>query len=240
MESCGLIIEGGYIPCDNLSADPCNGFEIDPRIFAEVEDKIDFLVHSHPGGPPFPTAKDMESQILTDVPWAIIATYSGDDEVGSGNPVLFGDQLPIPPLLGRPFRHGVTDCYSLIRDWFRIERGVTIPDFPRTWGWWEEKKDKETGEVIAPAMNLYKDCFQEAGFRELRVGESHEIGDVFLAQIRSKHLNHGGVYVGHGRIMHHPIDTLRKGYSPQSLSREASSSHWMNSELFWGWIRYGD
>lgn len=235
-----MIVGGDYVPCENLSKDPKNGFEIDIRMVIAVADDLDCIVHSHGDGPPFPTAEDMESQSEMEVPWAIISTYKGNEGVGCTEPVLFGDSLPIPPLLKRPFRHGVTDCYSLIRDFYRLEMGILIPDFPRTWGWWIDKKDKKTGEIIEHALDLYTDHFKTAGFRELRVGEEPKYGDVFFANILSKKLNHGGVYVEHGRIMHHPIDSMRKGYAPQSLSREDSATRWMNCELFRGWVRYGD
>ena len=50
---------------------------------------------------------------------------------------------------------GVSDCYSLIRDWYRTERGIALPEFPRDWEWWEYGGD------------LYAMGFAEAGFVKL-------------------------------------------------------------------------
>lgn len=229
-EACGLVVDDTFIPCLNRSEDPREGFEIDPLDFRKAvsSGNLEFVVHSHPDGPPYPTADDMCSQIETDVPWAIIPVYKNEDTVYTEDPVFFGDQLEIPPLLGRSFRHGVTDCFALMRDYYRLERGITVPEFPRTWGWWE-----------MDGIDLYDSCLKECGFRDLLPGETPQIGDAFLACIRSRKMNHGGILLDHGRILHHPITSFREGgYDPGSLSREDSASRWVSSPLFRKFVRY--
>ncbi len=234
-ESCGVIADGFYRSQLNMADNPRSEFEIDPKVFVQLE--VECVVHSHGEEPPYPTESDMEHQIVTDVPWAIIVSHLEHAE----DPILFGDQLPIPPLLGRPFRHGVTDCCSLIRDYYRLELGITIPEYPRSWGWWADEKDKETGEILIPAKNLYVDFFQDAGFRDLRPGERERKGDVFLANVKSDNINHAGILLDGGKILHHPFSsTSAIGYAPSSLSREDSASRWMSSVLFRKWVRYGN
>jgi len=37
----------------------------------------------------------------------------------------------------RPFIHGIFDCYTLIRDFFRREHNILLPtNIQRTWEWW--------------------------------------------------------------------------------------------------------
>ena len=123
--------------------------------------------------------------------------------------------------MGRGFRHGVTDCYSLIRDYYRLERDVVLPEFPRDWEWWCNEQD------------LYRDGFGKAGFERL-VDVDLRPGDVFLAQIRSGVPNHGGVYLGDGLALHHlaarlPVDATR-------LSRREPIDRWM--KFISHWLRY--
>ncbi|WP_231117423.1 hypothetical protein [Piscirickettsia salmonis] len=51
--------------------------------------------------------------------------------------IVFGEQLFTQQLLERPFLHGIFDCYSLIRDFYAVEKKIFLPDFPRQRSWWE-------------------------------------------------------------------------------------------------------
>lgn len=212
MECCGVITPDGYIKLENIAPEPTEDFEIDTD---EIKDlQVLAVVHSHPDGYACPTASDMRSQISMDVPWCIVTvTKDGPQEL-----FWFGDGVEYP-LVGRGFRHGVTDCYDLIRDWYRIERGVTLPQYPRDWEWWHKDQD------------LYRQFFENAGFIE--VDEPQE-GDVFLAQIRSKVPNHGGVYLGNGLALHHL--SARLPCDPSRLSVREPVGRWQ--PYIRKWLRY--
>ena len=224
-ESCGLIVGGQYIRCDNIAEPASNhveedencgcrlcSFEISPKVYASYGDSIDMIVHSHPNGPLFPSKADMEGQQLTAKPWAIIAL---DDERVASKPTIFGHK--IPPLLGREFMHGVTDCYAVIKDAYALGKDelakqgipgwpydpIMLPEFPRTDAWWEGEGD------------LYEDNFRKAGFEETK--EPPQPGDVFLMSIRSSKLNHGGILIGDGLIVHH---------LPSRMSRREPAGLW--------------
>jgi len=236
-ESCGLIVAGNYIACENVAApveehkegdDNCGcqlcSFQIDPQVYLKHADKIDFVVHSHPNGPLYPSRADMEGQLQTGVPWAIIAL----DEDRVGDPLMWGDSLPIAPLVGRPFMHGVHDCYSLIRDCYRLGKDELakqdIPDWPyepillptgvRDDGWWEKGED------------LYDRNFPLAGFIEIPETEVRP-GDVFLMKIRSEQFNHGGLLISNDLILHH---------LPLRLSRREPAGLW--GRQAGRWLRY--
>jgi proteasome lid subunit RPN8/RPN11 len=74
-ESCGLIVEGVYLPRPNCSATPTEAFNISPVDWAEAEDLGDIaaVVHSHPDGRPFPSGADFDAQAATGLPWVIVA-----------------------------------------------------------------------------------------------------------------------------------------------------------------------
>lgn len=196
-ESCGLILSNGeYLPCENTAADPEHDFRIAVK---EMARNIAAVVHSHPDGPGEPTASDMQSQISCGVPFGICVSYKDYAE-----PAFFwGDSLPVLPLLGRQFRHGPSgsdgrgDCYALVRDYYRLERGVALPDFPRDNDWWRSGED------------LYSANFEEAGFRAMTPEEQPEPGDVALIIVpRSNVVNHAAVYLGSGLILHHLYNRL--------------------------------
>lgn len=191
-ECCGLVVLQGrresYWPCGNL-AEGTDHFVIDPQDYAAAEDagRITAVVHSHPDMPATPSEADRVACEGTGLPWFIVATAKDDaGEVVTGELIGFAPEGYQAPLLGRPFAHGILDCYSLVRDWYARQRGVVLPDFQRADGWWEPGKEGD----------LYMDHYAEAGFRPLTAGERIAPGDVVLMQIRSDRANHAGVFMG--------------------------------------------
>ncbi|ACL60581.1 NlpC/P60 family protein [Methylobacterium nodulans] len=220
-EAGGLILEdGSYAPLRNIAGEPLTEFETDP---AEVEavsgHRYLAVLHSHCSvedpatgkvtpPPDCPSGADMEAQIATAVPWGISLCLS----TGCADPFWFGDQVPRPPLLGRQFRHGVNDCYSLGRDWHREVAGILIPDFVRDPDWWQPREGQ-------PQLDLYRDGFERAGFRRVERGPEGPLpGDCFLCRVRSPVLNHGGIYIGGGLILHHLAHQL-SGRDPAAVWR---------------------
>lgn len=175
-EACGVIADWDFVPVPNIATDKTKNFVLDPE---KTPEKYDAVIHSHPSGNPEPTASDMQGQIDSGVPWAIL-----------GGETLIWLGIRDSRLVGRDFLHGVFDCYSLIRDYYHA-KGIEIPDFPRDNDWWKH------------GDNLYVENYHKAGFRKLPENAELQSGDVFLACIGSKVPNHGGIYIGNGLILHH-------------------------------------
>lgn len=197
-ESVGLVVDGVYQPRENVSDDPENEFIIPVGDYPEG---LEAVIHSHSGRHGrSPSVADMEGQQQTLVPWGIVMVAEPDDTRGAtpGEIVWFGDQVPIPPLVGRPFLAGVTDCYSLLRDYYRLELGRTPPDYPRDQGWWLE----------GPSM-FTEERMDANGFT--RVGlDALEVGDGVTFMVNSRVINHCGVYVGQGLMLHHLWNRLSR------------------------------
>lgn len=226
-ECCGLIVDGVYRPCFNYAIDPTQDFVIASQDYIKwsVQGTLQGVAHSHPDRPCYPTEHDMRQQIVTDLPWVIVAT----DGERVSDPIMWGDALPTPPLIGREFVHGVTDCYSLIRDAYRLgrlalaEQGIDwpldpieLPEFPRRDGWWVKNSNE------APDDH-YMIGFPKAGFFEI-AREEVRPGDVFLKAIKSDRPNHGGVLLDGGLILHH---------LPQRLSRREPAGMWGRAADLW-------
>lgn len=216
-ESAGIIVAVGgkqqYIPCTNQSSTPKDNFKISAEHLAMAEDMgpIVGIVHSHINILPQPSEADIASCEHHGVPWHIVAIWKepGDTDqyVHSWN--SFKPTGFVYPLVGRSFHHGVLDCYTLVRDFYDREMGISLPDFYREDNWWD---NPDSGE-------LYMDNFKQAGFVEVNDGPVY--GDGILMQYRSNKVNHGGVYIGDislksqpglfpvsGALLHHPMPRL--------------------------------
>jgi len=225
-----MIVSGGYLPCVNYATNPKEDFNIPAAIQMGVRAKgleIQAIVHSHPEGPSYPSEQDMTGQISTDIPWVLVMT----DGVRVSPPEIWGGDAVIAPVIGREFLHGIRDCYSLIRDVFRIGNTalagegvdwplppILIPEYARADGWW--------GEPRRPKQNLYVENFKAAGFVEI-TREQIKPGDAFLTKIRSDNLNHAGLLLPNNLILHH---------LPQRLSRREPAGLWARAADTW--VRY--
>lgn len=182
-ESCGLIVnvagKARYLACRNLSADP-DAVQLDPADYAAAEDtgQVVAFVHSHPDHTSAPSPHDQAVHAASRLEWWIIGSDGVHVMPAAGELALEG----------RRFLHGAVDCYTLIRDYYRQVRGVVIPDFVRTDGWWDR------GE------NLYLANFGAAGFVEV---DSPQDGDVVLMKVLSGQPNHGAIWLDGDVLLHH-------------------------------------
>ena len=214
------VLNDKVVELKNISDEPTKEFKLSKKDIKFLYDTPALaLVHSHPDYYACPSEADMIFQEESMLPWGIIAT----DGNSCSEITWFGDSLEKKPLVGRGFIHGVTDCYSLIRDYYLLEKQIHLIDFPRDWEWW--KKDK----------NLYVEGFSKAGFYRLDTDkETPKEGDVFLVQIRSDVPNHGGIYLGEGLALHHL--TARLPYDPMRLSLREPIHRWKDYITYW--LRY--
>jgi proteasome lid subunit RPN8/RPN11 len=220
-ESCGLVVKNihqdhqEYVRLSNVSHDPQNSFRFNPSEYFAYIDKIVAIVHSHPDMLPYPSKTDMEEQIRSGLPWIIVSTNGRD----CYPPFAFGDQVPREPLLLRGFRYGVTDCYGAIRDLFLEEAGILLKEFPRSWGFWNDDNPEY--------QPMYLDHFRDAGFYRLPEDTELQKFDVFLVSIRSGTPNHGGVYIGDGKVYHHLGSFSEGPFSPSKLPVIEYGHRWL-------------
>ena len=188
-ECCGLVavVKGKrrYFPCKNLADTPDEHFVLDPADYVTVEDKgeIVAVIHSHPTTSPNPSPADRVACEQSGLPWHIVNPNT--ETWGYCEPEGF--ELPY---VGREFSHGVVDCYSLCRDWYKREFGLELRDYPRRDQWWDH------GE------NLYLENFEKEGFRKIPVAELQR-GDALLMQLVSPVPNHAAIYLGEQTVLHH-------------------------------------
>lgn len=185
-ECCGLIIDGKYRPCANISHDPANSFEIEPSQL--IDDNIQAIVHSHPNGSSEPSEIDRVQMGLHGVDWVIVGLGVHSDGEKYCHIKTHRPKAYQAPLIGREYYHGTQDCYSLVRDYYSRELGINLPDFDRIDSWWEDVNHEP----------LYEQNFGKAGFEQVHDLQKH---DVILCRVgRTHHVNHALIYLGDGKL----------------------------------------
>ena len=201
-ESVGLLLnirgKERYYPCENLAITSHQHFILNPEDYVKADNlgEITAIIHSHPISTPEPSQADKVSCEQSKLPWYIVNPTT--EEWAYVEPMGYE-----APLLGRQWVWGVTDCWSLVRDWYKENRNVELKD-------WDRPTTPEEF-ILNP---LFENCAWRTGFRELRPDEKMENGDAILMSIGSPGLNHVAIFID-GDVLHHLTDRLscREPYS---------------------------
>ncbi len=180
-----------YFPCRNLSMTAHQCFIIDPEDYVRADNtgEIKAIVHSHPVTPPFPSEADKLSCEQSKLPWHIVNPKT--EQWGYYEPCGYK-----PSLKGRPWVWGVTDCWSLVRDFYKEEKGIELLDYERP------VTPQEFNDV--PLFERYA---ERTGFKELDPNETLKNGDILLMSIMYNTLNHVAIFLD-GDVLHHLTDRL--------------------------------
>lgn len=214
-EACGVVcvVKGRerYIACTNIAKKQDDNFTIKPSDYADAEDsgEIIAIVHSHPKVTAKATQADLVGCEESGLPWHIVPVSVPDD---AETPIAGVINTIAPkgyeaPLVGRQFFHGALDCYTLVRDWYKRERGIELGNYDREDDWWNDG-----------VSDLYTENFRKEGFEPIT--DDMQPGDIILMQIRSKNgkPNHAAIYLGDGLMLHHLYGRLS--------SRDVYGGYW--------------
>ena len=194
-ESVGVLIvikgKEQYYPCNNLSTYSQQCFILDPEDYVKADalGEITAIVHSHPVTPPSPSQADKVSCEQSGLKCHIVNPKT--ETWGYCEPTGYK-----PPLIGRQWVWGVTDCWSLVRDYYKEQHNIQLLDYQRP---------------ITPQDFLDNPLFEQyaerTGFKELNKDEKLQKGDVLLMSILHPTLNHVAIFLG-DEILHHLADRL--------------------------------
>lgn len=203
-ESCGVVVRSGgvetYWPCRNVSIwnDEFTAAEEDIAA-ARAAGEVVALVHSHYLRGPEPGPADIDACERGAIPWVIVTP--------SGRWCCYHPCGARSELLGRPYVYAIHDCATLMRDYYLQRHGVQIEIEASEYGWWLR------GE------NLLLERVQAQGFFEVPLDQLHA-GDLLFLQTDAPVPHHCAIWLGNGRILHHP----EKALSCESFY----GTHWRN------------
>lgn len=113
------------------------------------------------------------------------------------------------PLYGRPFIHGLFDCYTFFRDLYKREFDIDIIDAEYEDAWWNNGKNHYVENVNAAGFSLIEPPLQK--------------GDLVAMRVMSPVINHVAVYMGDGQVAHHlgGCDSVLEKFRPAYLAMES-------------------
>ena len=194
-ECCGLLLnirgKEEYFPCRNLSMTAHQCFIIDPEDYVRADNTGDItaIVHSHPVTPAVASEADKISCEESNLPWYIVNPKT--ETWGYYEPCGYK-----PDLIGQPWVWGVSDCWSLVRRYYKEKLNIELRD-------WERPTTPE--EFINDPM--FERCAEATGFRELKNDENLKNGDLLFMSILANGLNHVAIFLD-GDVLHHLTDRL--------------------------------
>lgn len=189
-ECCGVIVGGEYWQLINRATEH-DAFVMDLAGYTQIarQHRIEAIVHSHCHAPAAPSDADRVVCERTGVPWLVVSWPSRTWEIIEP----CGWQAP---LVGRQWAWGTLDCLELVRDTFRRQAGIEIPEYEREWNWW-----REGGDLIVAN-------FAHAGFEPLPPGTAPKHLDVLGMRLGARVVNHLALFVEPDQILHQLMGKL--------------------------------
>jgi proteasome lid subunit RPN8/RPN11 len=191
-EACGLVVNGKYVPCQNVHEEPEKYFTICPKAYAKAckKGEVEAIFHSHTTNYNKFSPSDARSCKQSNVPWVMYCTVTDDWH--------YADPTGNAPYVGRQWHYGIHDCYSLLKDFHHREFGIELADFQRG----------EEMEWDSPDWNMFEQNFADQGF--VSCDDSPKKGDMILMQLQAPKPNHVGVMVEPDTniFYHHLLDRL--------------------------------
>jgi len=203
-ECCGFVIKSGknqiVYPTQNIHENKKEHFKIDPLelVTAEQLGKILCVYHSHTNENIKLSLDDLWCSDVSKIPIFMVSKYENEFYLDYYDPNI------INPYLARIWEWGKNDCYSLVKDWYEKEFNIILSPFRRY-----KVKQADLN------WNRFQENFSKEGFKEVIQGvpdknESIKKGDIIMMAIRSKNINHIGVYIDevNNLVLHHLQDRL--------------------------------
>lgn len=198
-EACGLILRSGesydFLPCDNIAEDKEHSFKISDEIMIKHSRELFSIFHSHvESGTPAVTLVDIKTCEAWNCVGSIIFLSANDANVCS-DLIFYGNNVTYKNYIRRQYYYNAFDCFTLIRDFYYHDLGKSLDFVYSNYGWW----DKATH-----AESLYLNEYKRLGFQEFDITKPLQVGDILAMRLgRSKCINHGTIYIGNNKILHH-------------------------------------
>lgn len=196
-EVCGFLLWDGRIemsvsPAHNISDNPSEQVEIHPEDTknAYKSQRMLAIYHSHTviSEPKF-SEMDVAYSDTLDLPMFM---YS----LRTDSFYFYRSRESVPPLVGRQFIIGYSDCASLVTDYYLKNFAIRIPFVERTL------------ESMRSGLAKTGDVLCNNGFQIVKGINDLKTGDILAFKVGgSSDINHVGIHEGNGWLLHHPFNS---------------------------------
>lgn len=188
-ECVGFIINDKVFPCRNESSNPTQHFSISPIDYLRASSlgKIQTIYHSHDKNPEF---SEFDKINLYNQKMRGLVYCKETDSFRVFLPESYNNKY-----VGRSFEIGVSDCLTLVADYYQEKLNIKLPSIKRKDGWY-----KDNPKIV--------DENTPANFTKIELKEAKENDLVVFDMLKNNQPCHFGVYLGNDMILHQPREKL--------------------------------
>lgn len=203
-ECCGLIVRSNgkivIFPSRNDALNTKNNFSINPFDYLRAAEfgEVFGCYHSHCGNIEVFSETDKLNSENHKITFVLY-------NVKSDNFLVYEPSGSYNRYVGREFKIGENDCFSLIRDYFKTEFKINIKDYHRAERWFDV------------SSHYFDTHYAEEGFVKVSEGYSEDIKKNDICLIKHfegiKHASHAMIYLGNDFVLHHrrgSVSTIEK------------------------------
>ena len=213
-EACGVILNNTMvIALDNFSPTPEYNFVLPDSIYQMQG--ITHIWHSHTNGNQNFSLHDIRVALeIGEWDWYLVSITDNTITLNdAAEDYLDVRSRMSAPYIGRAWRYGYFDCFSLCRDFYRRELGIELDDFRRD----------EDEEWMSAGFTKFTDNMERQGFIKFD-GRSLKKGDFLLMQLGgAPQPNHIAVMTDERIFMHHLAGHLSR--------RDIFGGYWQKSTV---------
>jgi proteasome lid subunit RPN8/RPN11 len=181
-----VLPDGEILRARNRSPFPETSFAADGRTTLRARELgATFLYHSHPEGSAQPSALDQASCKKLGIPYLVYGVKGDEFEIFDPTPAWH-------QLLELHWDWGRQDCFSMVRDYFRVCHEIEIPEHDRP-------------DPFPPEYNFFHMLHEDMGFRVVEKPPREH--DVISLHFGCRFENHLAVVLG-DQVLHHAKDRL--------------------------------
>ena len=184
-EICGFLLSNGSLyPCQNKSLNPLYHFSIDPKDYLRANFRgIELVYHSHQRSNEF---SEFDKINLYNQKLRGLLYCKEKDNFKMFLPESYNNKY-----VGRAFEIGVSDCLSIVSDYYKEELNIKLPEIIRGADWYKKnpniiKENTPTNLKKIENTNIQKNDI--LAFDMLNNGAPC----------------HFGIYLGNDIMLHHP------------------------------------
>jgi proteasome lid subunit RPN8/RPN11 len=191
-EVCGYVLNNDEVMCcENVAENKAEHFLIDPDVHDRaIAAGVKAIYHSHWSEytDAFLSPNDINMSRAGKIPYLLYHTAFQEWDYYDPNDVY---PYPLNPpkwtpdqigyYLGWQFSYGRSDCWTLVRAWYKNKLGIELFDYPR---------GEDEDEIEQESWDLVEKSYKREGFRKLDRDEPMEEHDLLIMNLNGVQAHH--------------------------------------------------